>query len=45
VSARHGLTWYEFDLNYYGIWLLGKLGLAKSIHAAKPTQPGVDASA
>jgi stearoyl-CoA desaturase (delta-9 desaturase) len=45
VSARHGLTWYEFDLNYYGIWLLGKLGLAKSIHAAKPTQPGVDAAA
>ena len=40
VSARHGLTWYEFDLNYYGIWLLGKLGLAKNIHAAKPTQPG-----
>jgi stearoyl-CoA desaturase (delta-9 desaturase) len=37
VSARHGLTWYEFDLNYYGIWLLGKLGLAKNIHAAKPT--------
>jgi fatty-acid desaturase len=32
VSARHGLAWYEFDLNYYCIWLLGKLGLAKQIH-------------
>lgn len=38
VSARHGLRWYEFDLNYYGIWLLGKLGLAKSIHIASPTK-------
>jgi fatty-acid desaturase len=36
VSARHGLSWYEFDLNYYGIWLLGKLGLAKNIHIANP---------
>ena len=24
VSARHGLAWYEFDVNYYGIWLLEK---------------------
>ncbi|MGA3225808.1 MAG: fatty acid desaturase [Acidobacteriaceae bacterium] len=31
TSARHGLKWYEFDLNYYCIWLLGKLGLAKQI--------------
>ena len=29
VSARHGLTWYEFDINYYGIWLLCKIGLAE----------------
>ena len=28
ISARHGLAWYEFDINYYGIWLLEKLGLA-----------------
>jgi fatty-acid desaturase len=34
VSARHGLAWYEIDLNYYGIWLLGKLGLAKKIKIA-----------
>jgi fatty-acid desaturase len=38
VSARHGLTWYEFDVNYYGIWLLGKLGLAKNISIASPVQ-------
>ena len=35
VSARHGLAWYEFDLNYYGIWLLRKLGLAKHVRIAK----------
>jgi fatty-acid desaturase len=33
VSARHGLAWYEFDLNYCGIWIMGKLGLAKTINA------------
>jgi fatty-acid desaturase len=37
VSARHGLAWYEFDLNYYGIWVLGKLRLAKNINAADAT--------
>ncbi len=34
VSARHGLRWYEFDPNYYGIWLLKKLGLARDIKTA-----------
>ena len=29
VSARHGLAWYEVDLNWYGIWTLQKLGLAQ----------------
>jgi fatty-acid desaturase len=27
-SARHGLAWYEFDLNWCGIWALRTLGLA-----------------
>jgi fatty-acid desaturase len=27
-SARHGLAWYEFDLNWYGIAALRTLGLA-----------------
>jgi stearoyl-CoA desaturase (delta-9 desaturase) len=35
VSARHGLTWYEFDINYYGIWLLSKIGLAEKVQIAK----------
>ena len=41
VSARHGLAWYEFDVNYYGIWLLEKIGLAKKVQIAKfdPANP------
>ncbi|HEY0309132.1 MAG TPA: fatty acid desaturase [Acidobacteriaceae bacterium] len=35
VSARHGLAWYEFDPNYYGIWLMEKLGIAKKVQTAK----------
>lgn len=30
-SARHGLAWYELDVNWLGIALLGKLGLAWDI--------------
>jgi stearoyl-CoA desaturase (delta-9 desaturase) len=41
VSARHGLAWYEFDPNYYGIWLLAKLGLATKVQTARydPSNP------
>jgi fatty-acid desaturase len=35
VSARHGLVWYEFDINYYFIWLLSKVGLAQKIQIAQ----------
>jgi fatty-acid desaturase len=35
VSARHGLAWYEIDPNFWGIWILAKLGLAKKIQVAK----------
>ncbi|MGC2398181.1 MAG: fatty acid desaturase [Acidobacteriaceae bacterium] len=35
VSVRHGLAWWEFDLNYYGIWLLQKMGLATQIKVAQ----------
>ncbi|HEY1767024.1 MAG TPA: fatty acid desaturase [Terracidiphilus sp.] len=35
VSARHGLRWYEVDPNFYGIWILSKLGLARKIQVAK----------
>jgi fatty-acid desaturase len=31
AAARHGLVWYEVDINWYGIWVLKKLGLAKNI--------------
>ena len=30
-AARHGLTWYEIDFNWYGIRALQLLGLAKDI--------------
>lgn len=34
-SARHGLAWYELDLNWYGIRLLQLLGLAKGVRLAE----------
>ena len=41
VSARHGLKWYELDPNFWGIWLLSKVGLAKKIRVAQydPANP------
>jgi fatty-acid desaturase len=42
VSSRHGLAWYEIDLNWYGIWVLQKLGLAKQVYTyklAESTEP------
>jgi fatty-acid desaturase len=35
VSARHGLAWYEIDFNWYAIWIMNKIGLAKQIYRAK----------
>ena len=32
TSSRHGLVWYEIDMNWWGIWTLSKLGLAKDIY-------------
>jgi Fatty-acid desaturase len=31
TAARHGLRWYEIDMNWYGIRVLQSLGLAKNI--------------
>jgi stearoyl-CoA desaturase (delta-9 desaturase) len=44
VSARHGLRWYEIDPNFYGIWLLSVVGLARKIRVfrLKPTPPAVE---
>jgi len=44
VSARHGLAWYEFDPNYYGIWLLEKMKLARHIRIAKFTRRDPDST-
>jgi fatty-acid desaturase len=35
VSARHGLTWYEVDFNWYVIWFLEKIRIAQKVHTAK----------
>lgn len=45
VSARHGLAWYEFDMNWYGIWFLQKVGLARHVYRVRleklPPRPAV----
>ncbi|MGZ4836361.1 MAG: acyl-CoA desaturase [Terriglobales bacterium] len=42
-SARHGLAWYEFDLNWYQISLLRLLGLASRVQLPRvphvPSRP------
>src|SRR3984885_11936827 len=35
VSARHGMAWYELDVNYWGIWMLEKVGLATKVNAKR----------
>jgi stearoyl-CoA desaturase (delta-9 desaturase) len=37
VSARHGLAWYELDLNYIGIRTLQTLGLVWDVKTARLT--------
>ncbi len=39
TSARHGLAWYEVDLNWMGISFLRMLGLAWDVKVARLTQP------
>ena len=34
-SARHGMAWYEVDLNWYGIWILRMLGLARNVKVTR----------
>ena len=36
-AARHGIAWYEFDLNWYGIVVLRRLGLARDIKLPRLT--------
>jgi stearoyl-CoA desaturase (delta-9 desaturase) len=35
VSARHGLAWYELDMNYLAIRLLAMLGLAWDVKVVR----------
>jgi len=44
TSARHGLAWYELDLNWLGIRTLERLGLAWDVKGARirQTTPGND---
>ncbi len=37
-AARHGLTWYEIDINWYGIRTLQVLGLARGIRLISKEQ-------
>jgi sn-1 stearoyl-lipid 9-desaturase len=42
-SARHGLAWYEVDLNWYGIRALQMLGLAWDVKELKLSTAGRNA--
>jgi stearoyl-CoA desaturase (delta-9 desaturase) len=39
VSARHGLAWYEFDVNWICIKICTLLGLVREVKVAKIKQP------
>jgi len=39
TAARHGLAWYEIDLNWWGIRTLQFLGLAKAIKLVSLAKP------
>src|SRR5690606_12294345 len=41
-SAKHGLAWYEIDINWIQIRLLEKLGLAKSVYAYSEKKTAAD---
>lgn len=32
-SAKHGLAWYEFDINWMEIWIMQKVGLVSDVYA------------
>jgi len=40
-SARHGFTWWELDVNWYGIWALRTLGLAWDVKMPKMSAESV----
>lgn len=42
TSARHGLKWYEFDMNWLTIRLFEKLGWAKKIRIFEIIEPPIE---
>ncbi len=38
-SAAHGMRWFEFDMTWWTIWIMEKLGLAWDV--VRPVKPGV----
>jgi stearoyl-CoA desaturase (delta-9 desaturase) len=42
TSARHGLRWYQFDLNWITIRIFEKLGWAKNIRVFDTDKPAVE---
>jgi fatty-acid desaturase len=42
TSARHGLKWYEFDMNWLTIRLFEKLGWAKKIRLSEIIEPPIE---
>ncbi|MBA2340169.1 MAG: fatty acid desaturase, partial [Pyrinomonadaceae bacterium] len=44
VAARHGLKWYEVDMNWWGIRTLQLLGLAKNIKLIDDKGAALDAN-
>ena len=42
TSARHGLAWYQFDMNWIAIRLLEKLGLATNIRVFEPEKSSLE---
>jgi sn-1 stearoyl-lipid 9-desaturase len=44
TSVRHGLAWYEFDINWLCIEALKKMGLATDLRVAKLAQPVIVAT-
>ncbi len=41
TAARHGMTWYEIDINWWGIRTLELLGLAKSVKLIRADAPTI----
>ena len=44
VSAKHGMAWYEFDLNWLSIRFLEAIGIIQDVKVAKATQPMIVAA-